>query len=174
MSDAITKKELKKELTPFEPEISSHKSKAKERFYRRLKEMSDTIDKEVVFEDRGLLEELCGTSRIHSWLKDPQFARWWWDEKDIVDELMALRQTATDRLKKMLGDRYLEPGDALKAIRLVFEVTDQFPSKKKEVRFLDEDLEKMDEDEVEREMISTRTKLKGTGAIQDEDIEEGE
>lgn len=153
----LTKKELNKEVEPYDP--SPNRAKAKERFYRRLKEKSHIIDKDVVFEDRGLLEELAGTTRIHDWLKDARFARWWWDEFDIIDELMALRNTATSRLKRLLADDEVGAGDMLKAIRLLFEVTDQFPSRKQEVKFIDEELNKMTLDETEREILKLKGKV---------------
>ena len=166
-----TKSEVLKEVAPFEPKTDSFKAKAKARFYRRLKERADTIDKDVVFEDRELLEELAGDKRIHGWLKEPAFAHWWWDEYAIIDQLMGLRYVATEKLQEIIKGRYTEDGDALKAIRLLFEVTDQFPSKKKEVVFLDKELENMDDREVERETIRLQDKL-NTIEIEGESIEE--
>lgn len=157
METKITKRQIEGEMKPFTP--SALKSKVKERFYRRLKEKSHIIDKEAVFEDRRLLEELAGDVRIHDWLKSAHFARWWWDEFDIVDELMALRNTATHKLRDMFNDNEISHNDMLKAIRLLFEVTDQFPSRKQEVKFLDEELNKMSIDEADKEIDRLKGKL---------------
>ena len=170
LKPSVDRRKLKKELTPYDPGENSHKSKTKERFYRRLKEQAMTIDKEVVFEDRELLEELAGTPRIHEWLKDSQFARWWWDEYDIIDELMALRGAATNTLKSLLTDKNVSDSDKIKSIRLLFEVTDQFPSKKKEYRFLDEKLNNMEEDEADAELLRLQNKLNTSSRESDKGV----
>ena len=158
MSD-ITK-ELGKALMPYDFGGSdSHRAKAKERFYRRLKEAEHVIDKEMVANRPDLLEQLAGTSRIHKWLESPDFAAWWWDEHSVADELMALRYKAVSRLTKIVSDDDVSPADVLKAVRMIFEVTDQFPSKKQEIQFLDKDLENMPIGQVDSEIKRLQAKL---------------
>lgn len=147
------RKSVEKAIEPYDAGTSlSHRQKAKERFYRRLNEQSHIFDKEAVFDRPDLIEQLAGTRKIHEWLRDPKFAQWWWDEHVITDELMALRSQSVGKLKEILCGEEISPADALKAARMVFELTDQFPSKKQEVRFLDEELNKMDEGQVDREI----------------------
>ena len=157
--DTFTK-EMAKAMIPYDfGGADSHRAKAKERFYRRLQESEHIVDKEMVFKSPELLEQLAGTSRIHRWLEDPAFAQWWWDEHSVSDELMALRHRAVARLAKIVGDDEVSPADMLKAVRMIFEVTDQFPSKKQEVRFLDEDINKMSDTDVDKEMKALAAKL---------------
>lgn len=140
---------------------NSHRAKAKERFYRNLKEQSHLVDKEMAYRDPKLLEELAGTTKIHKWLENVEFATWWWDEHSVADELMSLRYSAVSKLRTILEAENSDPGDVLKAVRMVFEVTDQFPSKKQEVRFLDKELEAMPERQVDVEIKRLQAKLAG-------------
>lgn len=160
MSDDTLSKEMAKAMLPYDFGGSdSHRAKAKERFYRRLKEAEHVIDKQMVMDRPDLLEQLAGTSRIHKWLESPDFASWWWDEHSVADELMALRYKAVNKLAKIMSDDDVSPADVLKAVRMIFEVTDQFPSKKQEVRFLDSDLENMPIGQVDSEIKRLQAKL---------------
>ena len=157
--DTFTK-EMAKAMIPYDfGGADSHRAKAKERFYRRLKESEHVIDKEMAFNNPNILEQLAGTSRIHKWLEDPSFAQWWWDEHSVSDELMALRHKAVARLSKIVGDDGVSASDMLKAVRMIFEVTDQFPGKKQEIRFLDNDLNNMPESQVDEEIKALAAKL---------------
>lgn len=159
MSDTFIK-EMAKSLMPYDfGGADSHRAKAKERFYRRLKESEHLIDKEMAFKSPELLEQLSGTSRIHKWLENPEFAQWWWDEHSVSDELMALRHKAVSRLSKIVGDDDVSPSDMLKAVRMIFEVTDQFPGRKQEIRFLDSELNSMPESQVDEEIKALAAKL---------------
>ena len=135
------------------------KQRVKERFYRRLKEQHHIFDKETAFSSPQIMEQLAGTDRIHEWMTDPVFAQWMMDEHIIADELMALRNKAVNRLRDILYKNDSLDSDALKAARLIFEVTDQFPSKKQEVRFLDQELDKMPDRQVDIEIKKLQTKL---------------
>lgn len=138
---------------------TSYRRRAKERFYRRLQEHSHLYDKEVVFGNNDLITQLAGTHKAVEWLRDEKFARWWWDEDIVRDSLMALREKSVGRLADILEDGDIAPGDALKAARMVFELTDQFPTKKQEVRFLDEELNKLEPGQVELETLALKKKL---------------
>jgi L-fucose mutarotase/ribose pyranase (RbsD/FucU family) len=107
----------------------------------------------------SILEQLAGTSRIHKWLEDPGFAQWWWDEHSVADELMALRYKAVSKLAKIIDGDNVNHSDVLKAVRMIFEVTDQFPSKKQEVRFLDKEIDGMSESQVDQETKALAAKL---------------
>lgn len=135
--------------------------RVKERFYRRLREQHHIIDKETAFSSPQWLEQLAGTVRIHEWMQSPQFAQWMMDEHVVADELMALRHRAVGRIQKILENADSADADALKAARLIFEVTDQFPSKKQEVKFLDQELERMPDPQVELEIRKLQAKLLG-------------
>lgn len=154
------KRSVEKAIAPYDAGTSmSHRQKAKERFYRRLNEQSHIFDKEAVFDRPDLIEQLAGTRKIHEWLKDPKFAQWWWDEHVITDELMALRHQSVGVLRDILCGEEVSASDALKAARMIFELTDQFPTKKQEVRFLDEELNKMDSGQVDREIKKLQGQL---------------
>lgn len=153
-------KEMAKAMIPYDfGGADSHRAKAKERFYRRLKESEHVLDKEMAFSNPSILEQLAGTTRIHKWLEDPAFAQWWWDEHSVADELMALRYKAVSKLAKIIDNDDVNPSDVLKAVRMIFEVTDQFPSKKQEVRFLDKELDGMAESQVDQETKALAAKL---------------
>ena len=159
MSDTISK-ELNKALVGYDFGGSdSHRAKAKERFYRRLKDGEHVIDKEMALQSPELLEQLAGTTRIHKWLENPEFAAWWWDEHSVADELMALRYKAVSRLAKIVSDDEVSPADVLKAVRMIFEVTDQFPGKKQEIRFLDNELNDMPASQVDQNIKKLQAKL---------------
>lgn len=153
-------KELANALIPYDfGGADSHRAKAKERFYRRLKDSEHIIDKEMALTNPSILEQLAGTSRIHKWLEDPGFAQWWWDEHSVADELMALRYKAVSKLAKIIDGDNVNHSDVLKAVRMIFEVTDQFPSKKQEVRFLDKEIDGMSESQVDQETKALAAKL---------------
>lgn len=162
VKDKTIKAELKKVFSGYDfGGANSHRAKAKERFYRRLKEQSHLVDKEMAFRDPQLLEDLAGTTKVHKWLEDVEFAAWWWDEHSVADDLMALRHKAVSKLRGLLDDEEVAASEVLKAIRLVFEVTDQFPSKKQEVRFLDKELDAMPDNLVDAEIKQLQAKLEG-------------
>ena len=70
----------------------------------------------------------------------------------VTDTLMAMRSKAVNTVWEILNDDETSPGDKLKAVRMIFEVTDQFPTKKQEVKFIDEELNRMPLDQVDREI----------------------
>ena len=154
------KREITKEVKYDSLPPASIKARAKERFYRRLEDHAHLYDKEYVMARPELMCQLAGTERILDWLKDDRFSNWWWDEHVVKDELMSMRETAVSRLKDILTSDEVSAADALKAARMIFELTDQFPSKKQEVKFLDQELNNMDERAAEHEIRRLHSQLR--------------
>lgn len=165
-----TQRQLTKE-TSWQP--NDFQERVKARFWRRMDEMSHVWDPETAFSSREGLLELAGTERIFGWLKEPAFAAWFRDQ-DYVDDV--IRSQVRKNIQKLIEIRDEEDspaGDAIKAARTLLELADAFPGRKSEVRFIDEQLEGMRDDEVDREMKQLRGKLGqlegDTGGTTDDD-----
>ena len=135
----------------------------KARFYRRLDELSHIIDKETVFDSKETVIELAGTGRILKWLEEPAFASWFVDQEFIVDTISSLQQKAIDVINTVLVSEEASEGDRLKAARMLLELGDQFPGRKSEVRFLDDRINDMTENETEKEIKRLKGQLDQIG-----------
>lgn len=150
------KKATRNEMS-FDP--NDFQERVKSRFFRRLEELSHKYDKETVFSSPDLTVQLAGTDRILKWLEDPAFASWFVDEDFLVDTLASLKAPAVDLLKQSIRNEDAHLGDRLKAVRMLFELTDSFPGRKQEVRFLDDRLNSLSESETDREIKKLRATL---------------
>lgn len=130
--------------------------RVKARFYRRLEEHSLLYDRETALRDMTILEELAGTKQIHGWLSDERFRDWFLDEHYFEDAMFSLRGKSIARLREIIESDVAMDADAIKAMKMVFELTNP---KKQEVRFIDETLEKMGAEQVRAETLRLKASL---------------
>lgn len=149
-------KQISKE-TDWEP--NSLQERVKARFWRRLDEMSHIYDSETAFKSREALLELAGTDKVFRWLEEPGFAAWFADADYIGDLIQSEVRKNVQKLIQIRDESDAPAGDAIKAARTLLELADAFPGRKQEVRFIDENLEGMKDDEVAREMKQLQAKL---------------
>lgn len=142
----------------FSPSVTQEKIKA--RFFRRLEEMSHIMDRETVLASPQLIEQLAGTTKIHTWLGQPAFAAWFLDTEYITDTISSLQAQAINVLSEILTAEGVFPSDRLKAAKLLLELGDQFPGRKSEVRFLDDRLNQMSESETDKEIAKLQQQLR--------------
>ena len=157
------KKTIAKDIThegKFHP--NDFQERVKARFYRRIEEQSHRIDRESVFESEELMTEMAGTPRVMKWIQDPRFTRWFLDEEYTRDSIMSLQNKAISTINGILDDEGTYASDKLKAARMLLELGEQFPNKK-EIRFIDDTLNNMSENEVSDEAKKIRAKLAQLG-----------
>jgi hypothetical protein len=133
---------------------------AKQRVYRWLDERRGLFSLERLTRDQ--LIEAAGTKHIMRWLDDPQFVSWILEKEALASQLMAFREEAFAVLRGLAldGTGATDVRARLKAIELGLNLSGAFPSKTKEVRFVDKDLDAMPEHEVDRQLADARKKLK--------------
>lgn len=145
--------EIRKQLvaeTEYRP--TAHQQRVKARIHRLIDERSHIIDRDQLFGNTELLVEFAGTSKILEWLGHPGFVAWIYDDHMVVDEIFSMRDQAVRAINEILTDPDVEPKDRLKAANMVLELTDMFPGKRNEVRFLDERLNSLSSNETDREI----------------------
>lgn len=151
-----TQKAVSAEIS-FEP--NEFQERVKARFWRRLDEQSLRVDPETAFASREWLLELSGTDRIFSWLDNPAFAAWFADADYIGDIIQSQVRKNIQKLIDIRDESDAPAGDAIKAARTLLELADAFPGKKSEVRFIDEQLDAMKDDDVAKETKQLMGKL---------------
>jgi uncharacterized protein YjcR len=139
---------------------------AKAAFHKRLSELSfmyslDTVTLEQTAKMAGV-----SINTIERWNGTEGWAAWFFNHDTPELKVSAIREIAVNNLRRILHsplgdgkDGTISTKDMLKAIEMVFEVGDMMPNKRKEVTFIDKDLNKMQDEEVEAEMKKVRSKL---------------
>jgi hypothetical protein len=124
---------------------------AKSRLQARIAERRGLVSVEVM--TGAELSELAGDKRVIRWLNDPGFAAWLTDRDTFVHTAVSLKDAALQVLEDiLLGDydpKCLTAKDKLKAADMLFQLTGAYP-KANQVRFLDRELDGMEEAEVDR------------------------
>lgn len=137
---------------------------AKERLKSARKNKTFLVDESNLrLED---LEAMCGSKSIEKWAKSSPMFLWWLLDKDFEEtEIQAFAQAARRKVHEiMMGDpieKIRTAKDQLKAAEIILNLADHFPAKKKEVKWLDKDLEDMSEDVVQVQLAEARRKIKG-------------
>lgn len=147
------------EFKPTETQIMS-----KARLHKALASKKFLVDESNLrIED---LEVMCGTRSIEKWCTaSPMFLLWLLD-KDFEDvKLASYVQLAIGEIVSILQSPYIEKTltakDKLKAAEIILNLADKFPSKKKEITYLDKDVANMNDDSVEAELVAARQKITG-------------
>lgn len=134
---------------------------AKSKFWARYEEQSALLDLESLTKED--VRRMSGSRHVETWLRDPEFAAWFFEKDALAYRLRALKETAVDVLEEILTsdyeDKVLTAKDKLKAADLILQVTGSFPSRTKEVVFYDERLNRLSPEELERELAEARQKV---------------
>lgn len=143
---------------PFKP--TPLQGVVKARLQARLEERRGLVDAESLSLDD--LEALAGSKRVRLWAKDPRFLAWLLDSDHFTHRARALKDVALGVLEEILTGPYdpklCSSKDKLRAADLILQVTGAYPSKTS-VRFLDRDLETMEEAEVDRQLAAAKKQL---------------
>lgn len=140
---------------------------AKARLYKHLEDNQVTISiDDISVEMMGLSAK---TNKLANWLTDVEFAKWWYERDSLKTNVAAYAEIAIERLYEVLTtpiekgrDAPVSSKDVLAAAKTMLELADAFP-KKNEVVFADKALNKMTEDQVDRELESLKGKLVSNG-----------
>lgn len=141
------------DLSPFRP--SKAQAMAKARLNTYLTAKAGLVGVEAMTKDE--LVRASGDRRVGRWILDPEFAAWLTDRDTFATKAAALKESAIEVLEDiLLGDmdpKVLTAKDKLKAIDLLMQITGSYP-RHTQVRFLDRDLESMEEAEVDRQLMA--------------------
>lgn len=133
--------------------------RVKVRFWRRLNERSHLYDEETALKNRDIIIELAGTDAIMDWVQTPEFANWFLDSDYLTDLIASMQPEAVRTLIEIQRSDTASEADRLKATRMLLELGDQFPGRKSEVRFLDDRLNSMSDNEVDKETARLQAQL---------------
>lgn len=112
------------------------------------------------------LEVMCGSKSIEKWCAaSPMFLFWIMDRDFENIRLAAFAEIAIGEVFRILQSDFIEKTltakDKLKAAEILLSLADKFPSKKKEITYLDKDVANMNDDSVEAELVAARQKITG-------------
>lgn len=143
--------------TQFGP--SEAQAGAKAKLYGWLDARKGLVGIETLSQDE--LASACGTRRVLEWLKDPEFQLWLYERDVFGLKVQATKEAALAVLRDIALDTSgaMAPKDQLKALQMLLELAGAFPSKTKEIRFLDKDLNDMPDHETDRQLVEARKRL---------------
>ncbi len=133
----------------FEP--SPEQERVKARFLRRLEDKSHLYDMAKAVSTPAVLVDLAGTKKILDWAKQDEFLEWFMDDNFFEDSVLAMRGRALKVIREIMDSDVAQDSDKLKATKMIMELSDSFPGRKQEIRFIDERLNKMSADQVAAE-----------------------
>ncbi len=137
---------------------------AKSRLHKALASKKFLVDENNLrIED---LEVMCGSRSVEKWCTaSPMFLLWLLDRDFEEVKLAAYAQIAIGEVFRILQSDFIEKTltakDKLKAAEILLNLADKFPSKKKEITYLDKDVANMDGDTVNAELVAARQKITG-------------
>jgi hypothetical protein len=144
---------------PFRPK--KEQMLAKSKFWGRYEEQAALLDLQSLTKED--VRRMSGSRHIETWLRDPEFAAWFFEKDSLAFRLRALKEAAVDVLEEILLSEYeekiLTAKDKLKAADLILQVTGSFPSRTKEVVFYDERLNRLSPEELEKELAEAKQKV---------------
>lgn len=145
-------------------EFSPNKSErmAKARLKKALEDAAALIDPTKL--SLAEMARIANSPCIEKSASKPGFIGWLLDEDTTALKIKALEELALEKLEEILHTEISAKGavqakDALKAIEMLLQLSNRFPAKNKEVRFLDKSLETMDEKQVKAETQRLQRKL---------------
>jgi hypothetical protein len=104
------------------------------------------------------LERVCLTTQLGKWLRDQDFAAWFFNQTAFMLAGQAMKHTALDVLQDLVLDPQVAPRDRLRAVDMVLKLAGAYPDPAaSRVRFLDAALNDMDEAEVARQLAALRS-----------------
>lgn len=154
--------DIKEAFTVFRP--SQKQVMAKANILKRMHEMGiATIEHMPI--DR--LCDMAGTRSLKTWLQDGAFASWLYDMDVEKVKVRAYLELAIDGLYDILTDPDMGPKgtvsakDKLAAAKMILELNNAFPSRTaKEDKYLDDELNKLDDEETKRRIEALQKQLK--------------
>lgn len=126
--------------------------------------------------DLDYIAKFSGSRKIEEWAANPEFIYWILDreydshakkaiEMSMVRVLLDIAEGRSEEIKfSKDGEAYASPTankDRAKAAEILLNYSDSMPSKKKEIRYLDEGLGRMTETEVDRQIAAARKHILG-------------
>jgi hypothetical protein len=136
----------------------------KARVAHALEEREAIIDAESMTMEQ--LENVSGCLKLHEWAKDwDEFLPWLLDKDYVKHKIQASKALAVDKLLEILHSdleaKVLTAKDWINAATQLLTLADAFPTKRKEVLYLDKGVANMTEEQVAFELDRTRTRLIG-------------
>ena len=110
------------------------------------------------------IKNVTGARKLEVWLKDePSFASWFFEMDDFKTRSIAYAEVAQEKLFEILTshteEKILTAKDQINAAKLLIELADKFPTKRKEVTYLDKDVAKLSDSEVDGALLEYKKKL---------------
>lgn len=161
MANTKTMKQwLKESLKPHKPSMAQRM--IKERLLKTLEEMEATIDVESLTMDQ--LVNIAGTTKIKEWAeKSPSFLPWLLDQDYQSHKIKAAFDLGVEQIIGILESEYepkiLTAKDKIAAFNILANVADKMPTKRKEVRYLDESVGNLPASELDKELAAAKQKL---------------
>lgn len=151
---------------------------AKERFWSTIKN-NPLLTNDIGNMTLDALIMHSRTKKITAWMeKHPMFLAWFCDEHFEQRTVQRLVRKAFKKVEEIL-DSPLEPKvltakDQLNAANLMFQLGDKFPNKRREFVYVDKELAKMTEADVDKEMKLIENQLSGKQALPASEVDKGE
>jgi hypothetical protein len=159
------------ELKEFIPNRMQREAKA--RFSKQKEELSSIRAVEQL--SIAAMAELANAPRLTKWASIPGFMDWWLETDTAGVKIKALEELAIERLEEILCQPLVggkeapaQAKDVLKAIEMLLQLSNRFPAKNKEIRFLDKSLDSLDSHQVQKEIESYQLKLAGVVHVSEE------
>lgn len=149
-------------VAPFQPSLQQRIAKA--RIQKQLQELGPIWDEEALSLEQ--LQKLAGSKQIGKWCQDVQFVNWLMDRHDFAGKSVAYAEVAVDRLYDIVADPDQDAKNVINAAKELLALADKYPNKRKEMVFLDKDVEKLPEHEVAGQLRMYKKKL---GIMADEE-----
>lgn len=150
-------------MSDFEP--NKMQNRAKIRFIHNLSEQAAVLDKESLTLDD--IAKLADTDRVKDWaVHSPNFLPWFLDLDRTGLDLQAHAEAAIKLLRDIMDaepePKILTAKDKVNAANILLQLADRFPSKRKEIRWLDQEVGKLTEGEVQKQIEEYKKKLIGS------------
>lgn len=109
-----------------------------------------------------LASRISGSSSVKSWWEQPGFKEWFLNEDEFRQKLEYLASLALDTIEEVLLDPEANANAKSSMSKLVLEAASKMPSKWQNTKYMDEQVQKMDEAQLEAFI-----KQRGIGLLDD-------
>lgn len=142
---------------------TSEQRVVKARFWKHMSEQDVFTDvTSMSMEDLG---RLAGTLKLSKWAnRDSKFMPWFLNRDAVQHKIAACAEVAIDSLLEILlnSDKQSKPADRIRAADLLATLAGLYPNHKKEVVFVDKEINNLDQDEVRKQISGYLDKMKLT------------